>query len=490
MRLSLRVVAAMNLLLMIILTVMFYVSRRAMKNDALDRASQTLEGAMVRVDNLMLSMEETAGNMYYSLQPRLSNPDTMYAYSRKIVELNPCVVGCAIAYKPDYFPNREPFIAYTHRNGSIHEKHQDTDDQLVVCKETFNIMPYWEQRWFTRTIEANVPLWLNPMEGIEAGLEPLVLYCLPLRDDAGTPVGVMTVGVSISLLSGMVFDTKPSPNSYCALIDSAGMFVVHPTGKNLMMPNAFNMPDESVRNVLKSVLSGETGYKPLSVGGLDFYVFYKPFKQADVPYRSMGRLGWSIALAISKDDIFGEYYKTFNDVMTIALGGMILLLLSCWGILFVRLRPLKMLTSRAHHIAQGHYDEHIPNTWNRDEIGSLQRNFIRMRRSLVSQIETMRQLNQSVEDRGMDLKLAYKQAKKADKMKTAFLRHMSNQIVTPAQSIDEDVETLLNKGDDMDNAKRQQLVEHIQQSGHDITQILNQVLNLSEEEMRKEVDHD
>jgi methyl-accepting chemotaxis protein len=35
-----------------------------------------------------------------------------------------------------------------------------------------------------------------------------------------------------------------------------------------------------------------------------------------------------------------------------------------------------------------------------------------------------------------------------------------------------------------------QLVNDIQQQGNTITQVLNQVLNLSEEEMRKEVDHD
>ena len=459
-RLSLRVVAAMNLLLMVVLLVVFLVSRRAMKWDALNRASQTLEGAMVKVDNILLSVEETSGNMYYHMRPLLSNPDVVETYRTKIVETNPYVTDCTISFKPGFY-----------------EGH----DELTAGSET---------AWFKQTMATKTPQWLNPLDSTETDKEPLTAFCLPIPGDDGEPVGVIRVDVSLSLLSGTVATSKPSAHSYCALLDKKGMFIVHPTGEHLMQPNAFSLPGEEVRQALKTILSGDTGYMPFSIMGHDFYIFYKPFSRADVPNRAMAELGWSIAVVMSKDDIFGEFNRLFNDVIIIALGGMLLLLLSCWTILYLRLRPLKMLAGKAERIAQGHYHEPIPKTWARDEIGSLQRNFIRMRRALVARIDELEQLTATIQQRSKELKKAYKQAKKADKLKTAFLHHMTNQMVAPSQAIDKDVTALCNASANEQMAETMKRVDDIQQNGNTIAQLLNQLLNLSEEEMRKEVEHD
>ena len=166
------------------------------------------------------------------------------------------------------------------------------------------------------------------------------------------------------------------------------------------------------------------------------------------------------------------------------------MLLACWAILFLRLRPLKMLTEKAQHIAEGHYDDPIPHTWGRDEIGSLQRNFIRMRRAVASQIGELEQLTDAIQQRSKELKSAYKQAQKADKMKTAFLHHMSDQMLPPAQVIDKDVEALRQIEGQAKWEETAKLVENIQKNGNTIARVLNHLLNQSEEDIRKEVEHD
>jgi HAMP domain-containing protein len=331
------------------------------------------------------------------------------------------------------------------------------------------------------------PLWLNPLEGMETDIEPLESYSVPIPGADGEPVGVISVDVSISLLSGTIANIKPTPDSYCALIDKNGSFIVHPTGSYLMQPSAYGLPDETLNKMLTETQSGESGYFPFDFYGFDSYVFYKPFKKADVPMRSKDEMGWTFALAMSKESIFGEYNRLYNYVVIIAFGGLLLMLLSCWAILYLRLRPLKMLTEKAQRIAQGHYDEPIPHTWSRDEIGSLQRNFIRMRRALASKIVELEKLTDSIMQRSKDLKKAYREAKKADNMKKAFLHHMSDQMLPPAQAIDRDVEALCHVGEKKNTA---QLVDNIQRNGNTIAQILNQLLNQSEEDIRKEVEHD
>ena len=455
-RLSMRVALAMGLLLAVTLTVMFIVSRKAMKEDALHRASQTLEGAMVEVDNILLSVEETTGNMYYHMLPQLNKPGATYEYSRKVIEVNPYIVDCQIVY-----------------GDSIEIKHAT------------------EQKWFSQTMKDANPMWLNPLESMQdRDSEPVISFCLPIMGADDKAIGVMKTDVSLSLLSEAVANTKPTPNSYCALLDRQGKIIVHPTGKQLMQPDAFSIPGEIVHDAVNAIISGEEGYMPFSIAGLDFYIFYKPFKRAVVPNRSMERLGWSIAVIMSKEDIFGEFYLLFNYVVAIGFSGLLLLFVLCWLILSLRLRQVRMLTDKVQHIVKGHYEEPIPRTKGRDEIGRLQRKFIKMRRAVAEEIAELEDLTKSIQQQGRELKRAYKDAKKADKMKSAFMHNMTDQMVAPAQTIDKDVVSLCDHGKDGGKQDVAQLVNDIQQQGNTITQVLNQVLNLSEEEMRKEVDHD
>ena len=113
-----------------------------------------------------------------------------------------------------------------------------------------------------------------------------------------------------------------------------------------------------------------------------------------------------------------------------------------------------------------------------------------MRRALAAHIGELEQLTKTIQERSEELKTAYKQAKKAEKLKTAFLHHVTNQMLAPAQAIDEDVKVLSDIGNKAGQVDGTQLVEHLQQNGNTITQLLNQMLNQSEEDMRKEVEHD
>ena len=65
-RISLMIVFAMALLLTVTLLVMLHYSRNSMKDDALNRATYTLDRATNNIDNILLSVEETVGNIYFT----------------------------------------------------------------------------------------------------------------------------------------------------------------------------------------------------------------------------------------------------------------------------------------------------------------------------------------------------------------------------------------------------------------------------------------
>ena len=469
------VVSSMALLLMASLIVMLYYSRKTVKEEALQMASQTLEGTVLHIDNILLSVEQTAGNFYFSLLPHLDNPDMVLTYSRKLVETNPYVAGCSVALKPNYYQDRAFFIASFQREAG--------HDSLVVQSEPSDSHSYTEQEWFTQAMASAKPRWLRSDLGAKE--DQLITFCLPIPGADGKPVGVMGIDVMLSLLSHIVETTKPSPHSYCTLLDEDGSFIVHPDSNKLFHQTVFTQlehgADSSVREAAQAMVSGEVGYRPFRMNGSDYYVFYKPFKRAAIPGRSIEELGWSAGIIYPEDDIFGDYNSLLYYVLAIAFGGLLLLFLFSRTIFHRQLKPLLMLAGSAQRIAKGKYGEIIPYSRHKDEIGRLQDNFRAMQQSLAANIGELEQLTATLQERGEGLRVAYNQAQKADRMKTAFLHNMTNQMISPADAIDKDVDALLG-----DSKNRNQLTIDIQSKGKAITELLNELITISDEEMPRE----
>ena len=231
-------VSAMAILLMATLTVMLYYSKKALKEEALEKVSQTLEGTVQSIDNILLSVEQTSGNIYFNLITHLDQPDMMYTYSRQIVESNKYVAGCAIAFKENFYPGHELFMPYFRRENI---GGRDT----IIQAETFANGPYTEQAWYTKPMESARPEWLNPLSGLgdDTGEAPIFTFSLPIYGADGKTAGVVGVDVKLSLLSQIVSDTKPSANSYCLLLDSDGTFIVRPNGSKSFLQTAFSFYD-------------------------------------------------------------------------------------------------------------------------------------------------------------------------------------------------------------------------------------------------------
>jgi HAMP domain-containing protein len=506
-RISLMVVIAMTILLMASLVVMLHFSRQAVKEEAIEKATQTLDGTVKRIDNVLLSVEQATGNIFFRLMEDLDKPDMMYTYCRKLVETNPYVAGCAVAFKENYYEGRQYFMAYVHRTANDSLAYTDSP---IIQSDTFGNCPYTQQVWFTEPMKTGYPEWLNPLLGMDSDEKPIFTFCLPLfqgsiSDTPGeerNPIGVIGVDVSLSLLSKIVSEAKLSEHSYCTLLNRDGSYIVHPNGDKLMHQTALTVgkeDDESARKAAQAMVSGETGYKPFRLDGIDYYVFFKPFKRAAVPGRWMEDLGWSAGIVYPEDDIFGDYNSLFYYVLAIAIVGMLLLFFLSRSVIHRQLQPLNMLTEKAQLIAEGHYDEPIPASKNKDEIGRLQDIFSQMQQTLATHIGELEQLTATLRERGEGLRNAYKQAQKAERMKISFLHNMTNQMIASANAINDDVEALCNVSHSIGKQEAGQLADDIQQKGNAIAEVLKNLINISDEEklmadqadpvmMRKEAD--
>ena len=446
-RISLMIGSALSLLLLVSLFIMLYFSRKAMKEDALTKASYSLEQAMTNVDNILLSVEVATGNTYWNLLLKKNND--IQQYGKKIVESSPYISNCIIALE----------------DGSN---------------------PYKNEAWYVNTLKTNTARWMKMRVERDSVVEQYLSFCLPIYVHNQPALGVIRADVSLSLLSSIIADAKPSPNSYCALIDGKGSFIIHPTGDFLLDSSAFKLQSQSLHHVFNSMVAGDAGYAPFDFNGHKYLLFYQPFKRANVPNRSMEDHGWSIGLAYAEEDIFGTFTSLHNMVVIIAFLGIVLMYLHIRLIIRHHIKPLKMLTEQAERIAKGDFKEPIPASLHIDEIGVLQDNFRRMQKSLDVNMGQLEELTETIKELSNELQAAYKEAKKAEKMKTVFLHHMTNQMIAPANAIADDVSTLCNYDQATAEKSVSQLVGNIQQNGTTITKLLNNLINLSVQEMDEE----
>lgn len=433
-RLSLMVIAALATLLMVALIIVFLFSRKLLKEEALQDAGQTLEATVEQIDNILLDVEQSSGNIYWKMIAHINNRDKVENYSRKLTEINRYITESRVIW--------------------------DTDSDAIDTK-----IAYW--------VEPS-----NENEGVFSFLLPLY--------DGQQKVGVLKTDVSPSLLSRIIRDTKPSPNSFCTLLGKSGSFIVYPDS-SLLKTNVLELASKypSVADVAESMLAGETGYKDFKLDGNTFYVFFKPFERTALKGRAMEELRWSAGIIYPEDDIFGDYNRLLYYVLVIAVVGLLLLLFLCRSFIHHQFLPLRQLAKSAQHIAEGRYDEPIPGGRQQDEVGRLQKHFAQMQQSLATRMGEMQQLAKTLKERGEVLQAAYEQAQGADRMKTNFLYNMSNQMMSPVNSICHSVMTISKNHHEMNEEETNQMANEIRQQGGKITALLNQLIEDSESIMNK-----
>lgn len=484
-RLSLMVVFELTLLLFVALGVMFFFARKMLKDEAMRNAEQTLEATVQHIDNILLSIEQSTGNVYWDVLGKLKDQERMYDYCETIVESNPYIVGCAIALEPSFNDDHQPFMAYVHREG-----YRDDNDMMVKA-EAFGSQLYTEQEWYQEPLREGHACWADPLKEVP-NAEAVTCFSLPLFDQTWKPVGVLSVDLSIALLSSIVLDAKPSENGYCTLLGKNGSFIVHPDPVKLAQETVFTQCENgaapSVREAAEAMVNGERGYKPFVMDGRDWYVFYRPFKRSAVPGRAMEELKWSVGVVYPEDDIFGGYNLLLTIVLGIAIFGMLLALVLCTYITHRQLEPLHLLTESAKRITNGNYDEDIPDSRRKDEIGQLQFHVKEMQKALAARMSDLQKSTDALQERNEVLKQAYIQTQEADRVKTAFLHHMTNQMTSPAGTIVKSVTELCNHYHDYTSQEATDEVDIIQSESQVITQLLDNLIEAAEGSTRKEDD--
>ena len=379
-KLTLWIALLSSLVLLASLGFMFSQSRKSVRQEALNRAEQVLDNTVQRVTNVLDRVEVAANNMDWLPVRHLNTPDSMFVYSRRILENNPELNGCSISFEPYYFPDKgKYFSAYS----------LNQDGEILTEQEGGPHYEYFTFDWYQMAKLLDGPCWTEPFfdynpDGFYSQ-EMIASYCKPLKDAQGRYIGTLSVDLPLGWLSETISAVKPYPNSYSIMIGRGGTFFVHPDSTKLFYQTIFTEtlerenPDRTALG--KAMQAGEEGMKQMVIDGQNCYVFYKP----------LGTTNWSMGLVCPEKDILSGYKRLQQAVLIIVVLGLLLMLDLISRVIRNELEPLSELNRQAKTIAAGHFQEELVDEGRIDEIGQLNRSFAGMQHSLINYIDELKQ---------------------------------------------------------------------------------------------------
>ena len=420
-KLSLGILLMAVPIFMLAIGILFEQSRNQVKAEAMKHASSALNTTMQRLHRYMNIVETATDINDWEITEHL-DPDSILAYSRYIVMLNGHIDGCSISTEPNTFPKYgRYFSAYTVR---------ETDTIMTVVEEPYE---YFDRIWYKRPRELGKPCWViyfddQTLELIIEGM--LASYSKPLYNADHQFVGVISTDLSLQRLSQIISaEEPPYPDSYIMMIGEEGRYFLHPDTALLFKKTIFSDADPQQNADIialgHEMTTGKQGCMRVRINGEPCLVSYQPVPGAPC----------SLALVCPERSVLKSYNRLGYIVGPLLVIGLLLILLFSSVTVAQAIRPVYKLTGNLQRIAEGHYDDRIPETHHKDVVGRMQNSFATMQESLFRHVSDIQQMNAEAARRNEELVRTSELAKESDRQKSLFIQNVSHQIRTPLNII-------------------------------------------------------
>ena len=293
--------------------VQYYFARNGIRNEVRQRAAFELQVKNLEIKQMLSRVETAAGNLHWVLEESIANPDSVYPILRHIMEKNPDLTGCAIAFLPDYYPSKgywyEPYVF----------RNNDTLEDKQIGSADHN---YLEAPWFTDGLVNPDGLWTEPYIDSDGSEGMVCTYTLPLCDASGRTVAVFGADVSLDWL-GDLFEQKADVQTY--LFSHAGRVMVCPDSTLVMRitleETARLYQDTMAAHLNEAVQGGKQGSTNVKYNGEKYYIHYSPVG---------GNTGWSMALFFPDKEIYKGLHRVSQLLLVSMFLGLLLLAFIMW----------------------------------------------------------------------------------------------------------------------------------------------------------------
>lgn len=367
-------------------------ARSEVEEEAAKHAQSTVSNAILKIEDLLNSVEVAIKNTAWIIPKHLDDPDYMYGATQVLLKNNPFIFGSSIAFEPSFYPEKGVMYApYSYREG-------DSIKSQQLGTEHYD---YHYYDWYQIPKLLKEPYWSEPYYDEGGGEMMMTTYSYPLYDEKGKMYAVFTADISLDWLSEFVETIKLYPNSYNMMIGRGGTYIVHRRKERILNETIFtatlNMEDRTTLDEIGyGMIEGKTAMHSLMNDSILSYVFYAPIKST----------GWSVATVCPYSDVFSGVDEMNKVVLFITIVGLLLLVALGYYTVKRLTAPLTVFSQAAIQIAEGNFKAVLPDIQSKDEMRSLRDSFAFMQKSLVSYIEELKFTTANKEKIESELRIA------------------------------------------------------------------------------------
>ena len=381
-------------IIMTVTTVMIYIMAMAAM---VTQAEERSQGMMTKTNesiNAQLNIVEVAiANTVPEIEERLDTPDQLYSIVERILRLNPDIVGSAIAFEPNYFPDKGVFFSpYAYRKDSV----------TISTKQLGNAnYEYHNMEWYQKPKLLGHAYWSDPYYDTGGGEMTMTTYSLPLFDRNGEMYAVVTADISLDWLTKQLHELDKKNNNttedvtwedlqtYSFIISRNGSYIVHPDKEHILNHSFFSYAQQTKDTIDDHIghemITGKQGSAQFSNDGIESHIFYKPIQ----------RTGWSMAIIIPNSEMYFDADLLGGIIIFLMGVGLLVLFFVCRTTIRRITRPLQLFADSADEIAKGNFQTVLPIIKSKDEMHQLRNSFAQMQTSLVQQIEETKTINEA-----------------------------------------------------------------------------------------------
>ena len=421
-KLSLNIMLMAAPLFVLSLGIFYLQSRNLIRQAAIERSNSILKTTIQHMGNYLKTIEIST-NVNATLLEEHFTPDSLQAYSMRIVKYNPNILSCTVSTEPNLFPQYGKFFSVC----TVNE-----DDTIISVRETD--YEYTDKVWYKEAVHTGKACWVEPFSDyLDVTIdhnEAVAIYSRPLRSEKGNIIGVVSTDFSFSQLAKNILSTEhPYPEAYFMLLGGDGRYYIHPDSTRLFRKTIFTDVDpyqNADRIVLAhEMIGGNQGIMHVNMDGRHCHVCYHP-----VP-----GTGWSLAMVCPESEILVGYHRLAYVIVVLIIIGLLAMLWLCNRTVRQTVHPINQLLSYTKHIANGNYDEKIPLSDKDDDVGKLQNSFAAMQQALHNNIGKISKAAEEIKKRNEQRFYDMRLVEEAVRKKSVFIQNLSHQIRTPLNII-------------------------------------------------------
>ena len=407
-RLTLWVMLTVIIVFAILTLIITLLSSSAVLVGSTENAQSRMEIANKHINSVLVSVEVAVENTVPEVEHSLGNPEAMYDVVRRVLELNPTIIGSTVAFEPNYYPSKGvQFSPYAYR---------DIDSTVQTKQLGTKDYQYHYMDWYLIPKMLKKNHWSEPYFDHGGGEQMMTTYSRPLYDKSGKMYAILTADVSLEWLTELLrnsdidfnqraLDTDVKDDeeiqaevendtsffynhAYTYIIGKGGTYIAHPLRERILNETYFtyaHQTADSIDDLIgQEMLAGKSGMRTMYRDGTKFILNYAPIE----------RTGWSMATVIPYKMIFYRSKLFAWIIIAVMLIGLLVLFFVCRQTLKRVTRPLARFAQSADEIARGNLQASLPDIQSRDEMKRLHDSFAVMQTSLAGQMEELKRVNE------------------------------------------------------------------------------------------------